>query len=85
MLDHVSIGHVGYMSEGRFVLLFDAAQPLGSRREGRDVPDGFIYNEGIGAGRSHARQSDSRPASTETCGFQKCVGMELDAGVDVSG
>jgi hypothetical protein len=81
MLDHVSVGHVGYMDKGRFVLLFDAAQPIGSRREGRDVPQGFTYNEGIGAGRSHPRESSPRPAYTKSHGFKMCRGVELGAGI----
>jgi hypothetical protein len=85
MLDHVSIGHVGFIDQGRFVLLFDAAQPLGSRRIGREVPNGFTYNNDIGAGRSHPYHSDVRTASTETCGFQRCAGVELGVGVDISG
>ncbi|KII92168.1 hypothetical protein PLICRDRAFT_463331 [Plicaturopsis crispa FD-325 SS-3] len=36
--DCVRLGDVGYIAEGQFCLLFHAAEPLGSRVLGEDVP-----------------------------------------------
>lgn len=39
--NRLSIGDVGYIGNGGFVLLFSAAMPLGDRVAGTDVPRGF--------------------------------------------
>ena len=37
----IKCGYVGYISRGRFELLFDATTPLAYSRPGRNVPEGY--------------------------------------------
>jgi hypothetical protein len=76
LLDHVSIAHVGYIHEGRFKILFDAGQDLGSRQRGVDVPEDFFFNPRLGEERNHTVPEEPRPASAEFWGFTESIGVQ---------
>jgi hypothetical protein len=81
LLDHVSIAHVGYIHEGRFKILFDAGQDLGSRQRGVDVLDDFFFNPRLGEERTHTLPEEPRPASAEFWGFTERTGVKGSASI----
>jgi hypothetical protein len=76
VLDHVSIAHVGYIHEGRFKLLFDAGQDLGSRQRGVDVPDDFFFNPRLAEERNHPALEEPREAAVQFWGFEENKGIK---------
>jgi hypothetical protein len=64
-LDHVAIGHVGYIEEGRFKIICDACDT----------------NPAIAAERQNAVAEANRPAGIEAWGFKKSGGVKAEAGV----
>jgi hypothetical protein len=81
LLEHVSIAHVGYIHEGRFKLLFDAGEDVGSRQRGVDVPDDFSFNPRFAAERAHPVPEEPRPASAEFWGFTESIGVQGSASI----
>jgi hypothetical protein len=82
LLDHVSIAHVGYIHEGRFKLLFDAGEDVGSRQRGVDVPDDFSFNPRFAEQRAHpVLPEEPRPASAEFWGFTERIGVKGSASI----
>jgi hypothetical protein len=80
LLHHVMIGHVGYINQGKFNFIFDAAQPLGpSRVRGKDVPDDFNFLEGLGQARRSPATCYDRDPCTEHWGFKYVSGLSAKA------
>jgi hypothetical protein len=66
LIDHVSIGHVGYIENGQFRILFDAGLPLGQRELGKHVPEDFVFHNTIG----RDRQSPKKPILLRFAGVE---------------
>jgi hypothetical protein len=79
VLDHVSIAHVGYIHEGRFKLLFDAGQDLGSRQRGVDVPDDFFFNPRLAEERAFPVIKEPTEPSIHFWGFKNSTGVQGSA------
>jgi hypothetical protein len=80
VLYHVLIGHVGCINEGKFQLIFDAAQPLGpSRIKGKDVPEDFNFIEDLGKARQQPAIGRNRDPRTELWGFEYVSGLSAEA------
>jgi hypothetical protein len=73
---------VVYIHEGRFKLLFDAGEDVGSRQRGVDVPDDFFFNPLFAEQRAYpVLPEEPRPASAEFWGFTERIGVEGSASI----
>jgi hypothetical protein len=75
MLEHVDIGHVGYIHDGRFKILFDAGRDLGERTRGADVPYDFFFNPLIAKEQRNPLVNPPRSPRTEFWGFERSAGV----------